>query len=78
MSDIAVIIGHGYVGLPQACEATQSGLRVIGLDLNDEVVADFEAGCSHIDPSDDDVIEMKRRGLCAMTHPRVSFRDAQG
>jgi UDP-N-acetyl-D-mannosaminuronate dehydrogenase len=30
MSDIAVIIGLGYVGLPSAREATRSGLRVIG------------------------------------------------
>jgi UDP-N-acetyl-D-mannosaminuronate dehydrogenase len=30
MSDIAVIIGLGYVGLPLAREATRSGLRVIG------------------------------------------------
>jgi UDP-N-acetyl-D-glucosamine dehydrogenase len=79
MSDIAVIIGHGYVGLPQAREATRSGLRVIGLDLNEEVVADLEAGRSHIDDlSDEDVIEMRSRGFCATTDPRVSFRDKQG
>ena len=36
MSDIAVIIGLGYVGLPLAREATRSGLRVIGLDVNEE------------------------------------------
>jgi hypothetical protein len=30
MSDIAVIIGLGYVGFPLAREATRSGLRVIG------------------------------------------------
>ena len=37
MSDIAVIIGLGYVGLPLSREATRSGLRVIGLDLNGDL-----------------------------------------
>ncbi len=72
MSDIAVIIGLGYVGLPLAREATRSGLRVIGLDLNAEVVAGLEAGRSHIDDlTDDDVIEMKRGGFRATTDPSV-------
>ena len=39
MSDIAVIIGLGYVGLPLAREAARSGLKVIGLDLNEEIVS---------------------------------------
>ena len=70
MSDTAVIIGLGYVGLPLAREATRSGLRVIGLDLNEEVVAGLEGGRSHIDDlTDDDVIEMKRCGFCATTDP---------
>jgi UDP-N-acetyl-D-glucosamine dehydrogenase len=72
MSDIAVIIGLGYVGLPLAREATRSGLKVIGLDLNDEIVADLEAGRSHIDDlTDDDVIEMRRSGFRATTDSRV-------
>jgi UDP-N-acetyl-D-glucosamine dehydrogenase len=72
MSDIAVIIGLGYVGLPLAREATRSGLQVIGLDLSEEVVADLEAGRSHIDDlADDDIIEMKHGGFCATTDPSV-------
>ena len=72
MSDIAVIIGLGYVGLPLAREATRSGLKVIGLDLNDEIVAGLEAGRSHIDDlTDDDVIEMRRGGFRATTDSRV-------
>jgi UDP-N-acetyl-D-glucosamine dehydrogenase len=72
MSDIAVIIGLGYVGLPLACEATRSGLRVIGFDLNEEVVAGLEAGRSHIDDlTDDDVIDMARCGFRATTDPSV-------
>ena len=72
MSDIAVIIGLGYVGLPLAREAARSGLKVIGLDLNEEIVAGLEAGRSHIDDlTDDDVIEMRRSGFRATTDPRV-------
>jgi UDP-N-acetyl-D-glucosamine dehydrogenase len=72
MSDIAVIIGLGYVGLPLAREASRSGLRVIGLDVNEEVVAGLDAGRSHIDDvTDDDVTEMQRRGFRASTDPKV-------
>ena len=72
MSDIAVIIGLGYVGLPLAREATRSGLRVIGLDLNEELVAGLAGGRSHIDDlTDDDVIDMKRCGFRATTDPSV-------
>ena len=71
MSDIAVIIGLGYVGLPLAREATRSGLRVIGLDVN-EGIAGLEAGRSHIDDlTDDDVMDMKRGGFRVTTDPRV-------
>jgi UDP-N-acetyl-D-glucosamine dehydrogenase len=72
MSDIAVIIGLGYVGLPLAREATRSGLRVIGLDVNTEVVAGLEAGRSHVDDlTDDDVMDMKRGGFRATTDASV-------
>ena len=75
MSDIAVIIGLGYVGLPLAREATRSGLRVIGLDVNEEIVAGLEAGRSHIDDlTDDDVIEMKHGGFRATSNPSVIAR----
>jgi nucleotide sugar dehydrogenase len=72
MSEIVVIIGLGYVGLPLAREATRSGLQVIGLDVNEEIVAGLEAGRSHIDDlSDDDVIDMKHGSFRATTDPRV-------
>jgi nucleotide sugar dehydrogenase len=42
------------------------------LDLSEEVVADLEAGRSHIDDlTDDDIIEMKHGGFCATTDPSV-------
>ena len=72
MSDTAVIIGLGYVGLPLAREATLSGLRVFGLDVNEELVAGLEAGRSHIDDlTDEDVMAMKRGGFRATTDSRV-------
>ena len=75
MSDVAVIIGLGYVGLPLAHEATRSGVRVIGLDVSEEIVAGLEAGRSHIDDlTDDDVLDMKHLGFSATTDPNVIAR----
>jgi len=42
------IIGLGYVGLPLAIETARSGFRVIGFDVNPEVVRRVNAGESHI------------------------------
>src|SRR3954452_23216392 len=72
MSDITVIIGLGYVGLPLAREATRSGVHVVGLDRSAEVVAGLEAGRSHVDDlTDDDIGEMRRDGFRATTDPAV-------
>lgn len=43
------IIGQGYVGLPIAMAAAQSGYQVIGFDLNKDLVSDLNAGKSHIE-----------------------------
>ena len=51
-----VVIGQGYVGLPMALRAAESGFSVVGLDNNASVVEALNAGCSHIDDvSDDDL-----------------------
>ena len=61
-----LVIGLGYVGMPLAREAALSGLRVVGFDLKSEVVAQLNAGCSHVgDVSDDDVREMVAQGFRA-------------
>jgi UDP-N-acetyl-D-glucosamine dehydrogenase len=66
-----VIIGMGYVGLPLAREASAAGLRVIGLDVNPEVVDGLNHGRSHIDDlADSDVEEMRGRGFFATTDAR--------
>jgi UDP-N-acetyl-D-glucosamine dehydrogenase len=61
-----LVIGLGYVGLPLAREATDSGLRVVGLDLNADSVAGLNSGHSHVgDVSDADVAEMLASGFRA-------------
>jgi UDP-N-acetyl-D-glucosamine dehydrogenase len=63
-----LVIGLGYVGLPLADEAVSSGLRVVGFDLNPEVVEQLNAGRSHVgDISDNDVRKMLDKGFRATT-----------
>lgn len=64
----AVIIGLGYVGLPLAQEAIRAGKTVLGYDINEGVVADLNAGKSHVDDlSDADIAEMIAGGFRATT-----------
>ncbi|HEV2254347.1 MAG TPA: nucleotide sugar dehydrogenase, partial [Streptosporangiaceae bacterium] len=61
-----LVIGLGYVGLPLAREAAFSGLRVVGLDVNADLVAQLNSGRSHVgDISHADVAEMLARGFRA-------------
>ncbi|WP_043109763.1 nucleotide sugar dehydrogenase [Paraoerskovia marina] len=58
-----VIIGQGYVGLPLAQRACEANLHVVGLEQNQETVANLSSGNSHVDDiSDDQVREMLARG----------------
>jgi UDP-N-acetyl-D-glucosamine dehydrogenase len=67
-----VVIGLGYVGLPLAQEASRSGLRVTGFDLNTKVVATLAGLRSHVDDlSDDDVAAMTAAGFVATSDPSV-------
>jgi len=43
------IIGQGYVGLTIAVSAAGAGHRVIGFDVNEQLVAALRAGTSHIE-----------------------------
>ena len=66
MSVDLLVIGLGYVGLPLASEAALSGLRVIGYDLNRDIVASLNSGHSHVgDVPDTMVTEMLARGFRA-------------
>ena len=42
------IVGLGYVGLPLAVELAQAGYRVLGFDVNREVVDGLNTGRSHV------------------------------
>lgn len=60
------MVGLGYVGLPLAHAASQSGLAVTGYDTSVEVVGKLNAGISHIDDlSDEDVAHMLQRSFGA-------------
>jgi nucleotide sugar dehydrogenase len=68
MTQNLVVIGLGYVGLPLAQAAALSGLKVTGLDLNQNIVSGLTAGKSHIDDlSDLDIKEMLDKGFNATT-----------
>lgn len=62
------VIGLGYVGLPLAVEAGKGGLRVIGFDVQDSVVATVNDGRSHIrDVPDADVAALRAKGMLEAT-----------
>ncbi len=48
-----VVVGQGYVGLPLAMRAIETGHRVIGFDLDKRKVSALAAGESYIDDIDD-------------------------
>ncbi len=57
------VLGLGYVGLPLAVEIGKSGGRVVGFDVNEEVVAAVGEGESHIgDVPAADVAALRRSG----------------
>jgi UDP-N-acetyl-D-glucosamine dehydrogenase len=63
-----LVIGHGYVGLPLAADATRSGLTVVGYDISPAVVSGLNSGWSHIaDVSSAEVAAMQARGFRAVT-----------
>ena len=63
------VIGLGYVGLPLSVEAASSGgLKVIGFDVNEEVVDGVNAGRSHIQHlTDEQVASLRSQGLLEAT-----------
>jgi UDP-N-acetyl-D-mannosaminuronic acid dehydrogenase len=51
-----VIVGLGYVGLPTAATFARSGLEVLGVDVNDDVVRTINDGRIHIYERDLDIL----------------------
>ena len=66
----AVIVGLGYVGLPLAVAAAESGISVVGLDRNETIVKGLNAGVSHIDDlTNSDIAKLLENGFKATTDP---------
>jgi len=67
-----VIVGLGYVGLPLANAASDSGHEVIGLDRSNRIVDGLNSGRSHIDDlGDDDIAALLASGFRATTDETV-------
>src|SRR5699024_6009745 len=67
-----VVIGQGYVGLPLSRAASNAGLKVIGLDVSEETVADLNTGTSHVeDVPDAELRQMLDNGYSATPDPSV-------
>ena len=61
-TDINVaVIGQGYVGLPLAFAAVESGFRVIGIDVDEKKISSIKSGKSPIEDISNDVIETALR-----------------
>lgn len=71
-SELAVVIGQGYVGLPLARAMASAGLTVRGLDSSPRVVEGLNAGVSHVDDlADADIVEMLGAAYRATTDESV-------
>jgi UDP-N-acetyl-D-glucosamine dehydrogenase len=51
------VVGQGYVGLPLAIAAANSGLTVYGIDVNEEKISKLKKGKSFIEDISDDAIK---------------------
>ncbi len=73
---LLAIVGLGYVGLPLAVECARAGLRVLGVDVSDEVVAGINRGESHIqDVPADEVAALVRAGRIEATTDMTRLHD---
>ncbi|WP_411963443.1 nucleotide sugar dehydrogenase [Haloferax sp. YSMS24] len=72
------IVGLGYVGLPLALAMTDAGYDVIGVDVDEERVAQLEAGTSYLtDVSDEEISSFVGSGFePTVDYDRLSSVDA--
>jgi UDP-N-acetyl-D-glucosamine dehydrogenase len=62
------VVGLGYVGLPLAIEMGKAGLRVVGFEVSERVIAGVNAGESHIkDVAAADVKALRKSGKLEAT-----------
>lgn len=70
-----VVVGLGYVGLPTAATFARSGLDVVGVDINEEVVRTINDGRIHIFERDLDILVhdmVMAKRLRASTKPETA------
>lgn len=67
-----VVIGQGYVGLPLSQAASHAGYNVTGLEVNQSVVDNLNAGSSHVEDIPDLALQtMLENGYSATTDNSV-------
>ena len=69
-----IMIGLGYIGLPTAALIAQSGTKVLGVDVNEEIVNTVNNGAVHIvEPELDNAVAnaVNSGNLKASTHART-------
>jgi UDP-N-acetyl-D-glucosamine dehydrogenase len=75
-SAVVGVVGLGYVGLPLAMEFAKAGFRVIGYDVSERVVAQLNAGESHIqDVPSAEIGEMVRAGRFLASTDEAQLRE---
>ena len=53
----AVIVGQGYVGLPVAMRAVETGYDVVGIDVDPRRIDSLRRGDSYVDDIPSDVLQ---------------------
>lgn len=75
MIESLVVIGLGYIGLPTAAMFASAGVRVLGIDVNPNVVKTINEGKIHIvEPGLEDVVNavVSKRLLSASNEPQTA------
>ncbi|OPX43749.1 UDP-N-acetyl-D-glucosamine 6-dehydrogenase [Ruminiclostridium hungatei] len=76
-SAVVSVVGLGYVGLPLALEISKAGYRVIGIDVNDRIIAKVNAGNSYIgDVEDTELSAQVKKGQLHATSDFGALRTA--
>lgn len=73
------VVGIGYVGLPLSLAFAEAGFRVLGFDLNEQKVAQFNAGepyLRHLDPAPLRNARQKERLIATTDFSRIREPDA--
>lgn len=70
------VIGLGYVGLPLAVEIAKAGLHVVGIDVNEEKVAEVEQGVTALtDVNPEELKSVVAEGRLVATSKTAALQD---